>query len=896
MKKLFILTILGSLALSSCSDLDLDGAQAQQIKENAEELFGIIDPNQDWSNVSSGTVSVTADASLKNIAKVQILTESPFFNVQAKVLAEAEATKGQTLTLNYDAPRANTRLIAACVDNKGNYYIKGFNIGEEKVSFKSSSATRTRAAGVTRASSETPDLSAVRLDFNESFMSYNALRTLANYNSWKGKNWENDRLWWHTGSGSSNGWTISNSTIYRSATELSDDEKTNLQDIYNVSLFRDDPNDPNEGKTNRNNLALLREGNAVKFFSNHLVSNGKAPLTLCPIQMASTEAYWCDIYYYYFKADDIPAGTSEADYIKTLPKFKAIDLRDERLAFKAKTKISESKRDENFLRLHEYLLPYFGDASEFTPQVSTLSSFGYTTNGKFYRISNYSGNAKASIPASDHYITYDEDHNKNLKDENTRNIGSQLWQIFTNANDGTMMLYNVGSKKFLWWNDGDYVEFKDIAESSLKNFTVYLTNGSWKPYALEDITKQKVYILSAYKNNCIKALIDKGRALLFKGGKNISGDYQIAREWTFEEYNYPSATAISDLELSLDYFPASRIAPPSASASAIIPNGYRVGFMIRKDNGNKTENVNNNQRGELYGCGELNTEINTFGQFKSAVDLYGMELNDPRMATFTVNGKTYLCFEEGADTQYSDVILEIGGVTTTQVKKAIAEESDVATQDDIIDDEDGEGESGVYMFDDINEEDYTNMPFTMCFEDRPYEADYDMNDVVLRCIRIAKNKLQLSLIATGASDKVEIHGVPGEYSGGGTDLNGKEVHELFGMGDAEGEDRFINTKANEKYKITGIAGTYTVPETMTIPQFLSQIYIVNMSKGGEIHVPKAGQAPFALIIPDDFDYPNEGVSMKNAYEKFRNWANNASQYNEWLYWPEKEKIHENPTK
>ena len=70
MKKLFILTILGSLALSSCSDLDLDGAQAQQIKENAEELFGIIDPNQDWSNVSSGTVSVTADASLKNIAKV----------------------------------------------------------------------------------------------------------------------------------------------------------------------------------------------------------------------------------------------------------------------------------------------------------------------------------------------------------------------------------------------------------------------------------------------------------------------------------------------------------------------------------------------------------------------------------------------------------------------------------------------------------------------------------------------------------------------------------------------------------------------------------------------------------------------------------------------------------
>ena len=869
MKKLFILTILGSLALSSCSDLDLDGAQAQQIKENAEELFGIIDPNQDWSNVSSGTVSVTADASLKNIAKVQILTESPFFNVQAKVLAEAEATKGQTLTLNYDAPRANTRLIAACVDNKGNYYIKGFNIGEEKVSFKSSSATRTRAAGVTRASSETPDLSAVRLDFNESFKSYNALRTLANNNSWKGKNWENDRLWWPTGSLNSNVWTMSNSTIYRSATELSDDERTRLQDIYNVALFRDDPNDPNKGKSNRNNLALLREGNAVKFFSNHLVSNGKAPLTLCPVQMASREAYWCDIYYYYYKTEDVPAGTSEADYIKTLPKFKAIDLNDERKAFKAKTNIDVKDRDENFLRLHEYLLPFYGDANEFKPVIHALSHYGYTTDERFYRIHNISENR-------DHYIT-NADKEHTLNDAYTENVEEQLWQIFTNSDEGKVMFYNVGGKKFLWCDNGR-PEIKDITDIDLEKYTFYIADSNKKPTD----SRTKVYIFTYNKDNSLKS---DANVKLGMGG-STKNQY---REWTFEEYTASTAAAITD-------FTFAYIDPHHATASATIPNGYRVGFMIRKDNGNKTENVDHSQRGELYGCGELNTEINTFGQFKSAVDLYGMELNDPRMATFTVNGKTYLCFEEGADTQYSDVILEIGGVTTTQVKKAIAEESDVATQDDIIDDEDGEGESGVYMFDDINEEDYTNMPFTMCFEDRPYEADYDMNDVVLRCIRMAKNKLQLSLIATGASDKVEIHGVPGEYSGGGTDLNGKEVHELFGMGDAEGEDRFINTKANEKYKITGIAGTYTVPETMTIPQFLSQIYIVNMSKGGEIHVPKAGQAPFALIIPDDFDYPNEGVSMKNAYEKFRNWANNASQYNEWLYWPEKEKIHENPSK
>lgn len=871
MNKFSYFAILGTLTLVSCSDFDLDGQMSQVTKENAENLFGLIDPNQDWSNVSSGTVSVTANASLNNIAKVQILTESPFFNDQAKVLAEADATKGQTVTLNYDAPRANTRLIAACVDNKGNYYIKGFNIGEEKVSFKSTAA-RTRAAGATRASSEIPDLSAVKLDFDESFLSYNALRTLKNYNSWKGKNWDNDRLWWSTGSGSSNGWTIANSTIYRSATDFTDEERTTLRDIYNTSLFRDDPAGYNK---RRDNLALLRQGNAVKFFSNHLVSNGKAPLTLCPIQLASTDAYMCDIYYYYFKTDDIPAGTSEADYIKTLPKFKAIDLNFDREAFRAKTGINIDKRDENFLRLYEYLLPYYGDASEFTKQASTLATYGYTTDGKFYRIHNFSENR-------DHYVT-NADKEHTLYDAYTENVEEQLWQIFTNSDEGRVMFYNVGGKKFLWCNNGR-PEVKDITDKSLEKYTFYIADSDKNPTA----SRTKVYIFTFNKANCLKS---DANVKLGMGG-NTKNQY---REWTFEEYNYPSATAISDFELPEEYFPVTRITPPSKVASAIIPNGYRVGFMIRKDKGDKTKEIGNSKFGCSYGCGELNTELNTYGEFKNAVNNYTMKVNDPRMATFTANGKTYLCFEEGSDTQYSDVILEIGGVTTTQVKKAIAEESDVANQENIIDDEEGEGESGIYMFDDVDEENYTNIPFTMCFEDRPYEADYDMNDVVLRCVRMSKDLLQLSLIATGASDRVEIHGVPGEYSGGGTDLNDKEVHELFGVGDAEGEDRYINTKANQQNKITGIAGTYKVPESMTIPQFLSQIYITNMTKGGDIRVPKKGEAPYALIIPGDFNYPNEGVSINNAYEKFRNWANNASQYNEWLYWSVDEKTHENPS-
>ena len=753
MKRIKYLAILALIGLSSCTQ-EFNYDPTQEIQENAENIFGLIDPNQDWRTTTSGTVTVTANAPLSDIAKVQILTESPFFNDQAKILAEAEVSAGQTVTLSYDAPRSNTRVIAACVDSNGKYYIQGFNIGDEIVSFKSSSTPiATRAAVITRSGSELPNIS---LDFNESFLSYNAERTIKNTGSWANSNWENDRLWQPTGE-SSNGWTLSNSTIYRNATALSEDEATTLQDIFNASLLRDDPQGIN-GR--RNNLDYINKSKVVNYFNNHLVSNGKTALTLSPVQLASTEAFWCDIYYYYYKTEDIPTGTSEADYIKSLPKFKAIDLDDERNAFRKVTTISKDKRDENFLRLHEYLLPFYGNASEFTKttQQSTLKSHGYETDGKFYRISNYSGKSDAKpdpIPASNHYITYG-DNKHNLKDEGDANIEYQLWQVFTNATDNTMMLYNVGSGKFFWWNSGEYVEIKDISENSLKNYTIYITDGAKNPYAFDDITKQKVFILSSAKNNFIKALLDTNRLYLYQGGgTDLGNGKRTAREWTFEDYTDSyngDASPISDFELPIEKFPTVRITPPTKPVSAIIPEGYRIGFMIRKDGGAEANNNDGNsqKQGCLYGFGELNKEINTYGQFFTSVDKYGMEPNSPRIAAFEANGKIYLCFEEGADTQFSDVIVEIGSA----------------------------GEPGVNMFDDVME--VGNQPYTMCFEDRPNIADYDMNDVVLRCVRTSPTTLELTIVATGAQDEVYLNGIEGRCTSD-NDFNNKEVHSLLNV-------------------------------------------------------------------------------------------------------------------
>lgn len=143
-------------------------------------------------------------------------------------------------------------------------------------------------------------------------------------------------MWQLTSSGNPNGWTVSNSTIRRNATALSPTEEATLQDIFDAALGRYD----SVGKP-QNNLQLIKESSRVRLYGNHLISTGEAAITLSPVQAASTEAYWCDIYYYYYRTEDIPGGTSEADYIKTLPKFKAIDVNDVREAINAVTKKRE---------------------------------------------------------------------------------------------------------------------------------------------------------------------------------------------------------------------------------------------------------------------------------------------------------------------------------------------------------------------------------------------------------------------------------------------------------------------------------------------------------------------------------------------------------------------------
>ena len=845
MKKITNWSVIALLTLSSCAE-EFNYDPTKEINENAQNIFGIIDPNQDWHTYTSGTVSITANADLQDITKVQILTQSPFFNENAMVLAEADITAGQTVTLNFDAPRGSETLIAACVDSKGRHYIKPFDVSSSQVSFASTAA---KARAYTRADAGI-DVSHLTLDADSTTWSINAARainskiiTTANESQslgvirgkvdlWLNSNWENERIWQlSTTSTMSNGWSVVNGTVVRNIDAITADESSKLKAIFDTWLSRK----KNKDGTRVDNLAPIRTSSAVTLFNSHLTSDG-LPITIIPVQMASSDLPHCDLFYYYYNPQTVPSGMSLADYIKQLPKFKALPCEYTKAA-------SGVSKVEDFFKVHEYLLPFYGD---FTVGKTTIYPSGV------FRIRNV---GKTNANHND-YLTYlnNDTYNGNKLAKayasNNANIANQLWQIYELGND-TCLFYNIGSKKFFTSTGKDYVNenngwgtiFTDVP-LFVKEEPFYVTdNGDGTKRIWRDETRTDI-VGATNKSDNSRVATNKS-----------TNDGQFIN-WVFEPYTNTEGIDIpASIEIEAD--PVDH-----AAVSDCIPEGYQVGFMLRKaltprSSSTRMGYMRAPKNGCTFGYGELNRCINNFpDHFSSAKTTYGMHDDDTRIAMFNANNKTYLAFEDGSDTNFSDLIIEVTG------------------------------KSGK-MFDDVQE--VEDMPYTMCFEDRPQVADYDMNDVVLRCVRLSSNQLQLSLIATGAQDQVHIFGIDGSLVSG-TDLNGKEVHEIFGVPTST----YVNTQPSSSV-IASRSAVYQVSESTSIPQFLSKIYIKNISQGGnEIHVPKKGVPPYALIIPGDFDYPIEQTSIINAYTAFRQWANNAYNYGAWLDSYVASKIYTNP--
>lgn len=844
----FIATLVGMIAFTGCQRFDFDEARNEAIRQNATNIFGEIDPNQDWNSSISGSVTITADAPLYDVVSVQILTESPFLNDDARVVAEAKAQKGQAVTLNYDVLNSYETLVAACVDSKGHYYITPFKVTDSQVSFLGTATTRaarrTAATGV-------PNASLIKLELNNSEQSYNAKHAINKESGWENSGWENDRLWNISNVADlGNGWKMdlkwsdgkTNSTdfhIYREVDELSATEEAELKAIFNTTLFRRELNEKGQYVKVKNNIDRIRKSTQVTLYNNHLISDGKNAITITPVMMPSTDIRPAQVYYYYFNPDDIPAGMSESEYIKQLPKFKAIQCSHASKEAERRGKVvGNMNADNDFFRIYEYILPYFGDVADFMPKTVNTSSLSAVADPTIYRIRNKALN-------QEYYMTYTGNANQMAKKYNDTdaNVANQLWQKFT-LSDGRVMLYNVGTKSFMQWGNG--ITILSNIYTNDKYLTFYIKGE---------------YIWKSDNSQVLKLNEKNDGNIYVSPDKNTQNDW---RKWIFEEYTGGNIAAVTNVDLT-----KSSEKETYTAVSTVIPAGYKVGLMLR----------NNLYPGELYSDGQLNVLTNRYIQnFKNAL-ANGMYEDDTRMAIFTANGKTYITFEDGSDTNYSDLILELGGFDTEVVTEEIVsiKNSGTSTSTSLY------TSNGVQNSQLYDETEVPGASYMLLFEDRPTSADYDMNDVVLRCQRYHDDPscVRLSLVAAGGTDNVIIRGIEGTLvKNKGFELNNEEVHELFGVAKATGYDRIVNTM-DGKQTIDPCSGVYRIPDGMTIPQFLANIYIENQTTGEVVRVAKTGESPWAIIMPRDFQYPKERQSITAAYQEFLDWARNATGHQDW---------------
>ena len=657
MKRKALFYVLAAFAFAGCSNYEdkLEESQQQYQQQsaidNAKKVFGTIDPNQDWNSINSSSITITANANLDDIVKVQVLTESPFFNEDAKVLCEAEAKNGDVVTLRYEAPNCYTQLVAACINKKGVYHIQVFNTTDTSVKFSSAAARETRAVATEAPSFTSIILKAPKKSFNAMRAQMGESCTIGGnkYTEWANSGWDNELMWDPAdGQTFDNGWKMDTKkdmgTIYRDIDGFAEGEEANVRAIINEFLVKKS-SDKYSVNGRKNNIRLIRNSKYFTLNNNYLYTDGLNPITLIPIQTWTTEFKWNHIYYYYYKSSDVPSGMSEADYIKTLPKYKAIQVE--------RVMSSTDAQNGKLVRDKEFLLPYYKE----TPH---------------------------------------------------------------------------------------------------------------------------------------------------------EGEVQ---------------------------------------ASAIFPAGYKVGFLNMKHQANNND-PSNYVNGCVYGDGRLNFAVNHIkGHYNSAIDKTlggsseeGMQFEDPRIALFTANSKTYMCFEDGADCNFCDMIFEVGGGIDEQLEETPEPEAEA---------------------------------YTMCFEDRPQTADYDLNDVVLRCVRRSNTELQLTLVATGADDDVVIRGAEGwQY-------NNQEVHAIFHatQPDQNGH-RFVNTIKGGTH-IDVMSGFVTVKEGTTIQEYLRNIYIENTTTGKTVRLAGQGEYPYAIIVPQEFCYAEECTPITEAYENFLSWAQNAKSSKDW---------------
>lgn len=618
MKKVYLLSSIAltmCLMLTSCNkeEFEQQPTEAEAVTI-AEEVFGFtIDPNQDWSMTQSSSIDVTANAGIE-ANEVLILDGIPYAGKQANILGQATVKEGQTVTVNYVAPKTIKSIYVACRNAEKKYRFVNVEIGTKAVSF----VKTTRGVGSNRAEVASPSVSEVGYTFNSELAQswvgvvaaeatgtdgVSTFNFMGSFIPWKGS-----------------GWTDKYYQINASVVDsnISDEEATELANIIKTEIP--------EGE---NNLSK-----AVS--TGYSITTTGGPVTLTPIFKNSNSGD--KISYYYYPANTTPTVAE----IKAMKKYTIGQMADpvtcntDNYSFYKKT-FSLVYEDED------------GNVSYDFPENMVINFIiSNTWIGKTQKdiyvsggITTTSGGSSTQLTSIDKWTaSYNQSFNTGTY-EACPNHQAQM------EFGGT------------WVNDKPFVFNKDYAIDGYQ----YYTEGNGTNGDIDD-GGSTMYTIWPYFTGVIRV------AVVLNSGKPF---YIYDNGVPMEGYN--GITVSEKYYGTFDFnAQAGHTYKVLCTGSKLGFYGYEC-FTVQQGSGSGsgTTTVSDVVTKEIdcyqdyYGDGRMNVEVHQSGDWGFAYPYpTPSSITDPKTphcAIYEFAGRTFVGFEDWLDFDYNDVIYEITGAT-----------------------------------------------------------------------------------------------------------------------------------------------------------------------------------------------------------------------------------------
>ncbi len=329
-----------------------------------------------------------------------------------------------------------------------------------------------------------------------------------------------------------------------------------------------------------------------------------------------------------------------------------------------------------------------------------------------------------------------------------------------------------------------------------------------------------------------------------------------------------------------------------------VPTGYRLGFYL-KAGSKQTDQINNLRelgvpekyynisQGLCFSGADLNTRVSRY-PFRSVIKRYDgytfMGLDDsPGGGDFDCNDVSFGLTAGNGGSLPGVLLPGVKDLDTNEYYNSDGTKTEVPKDsyvqnviegrepDDFGTTESGEEEQEVIPS--VND-----LPaWTFGFEDMGTTGDFDFNDVVLKVVPNTANRAKVYLCATGGSLEAELH-----YEGPSGDIYFGSIHQYM--------PKLTNTNGKITQAPVSV-GEVSWPDGFTMPTDAYRFYIT--VKGERINVnPTPGQAPKAICVQGDWQWPLENTSLVTAYSMLTKWATNINDagVRDWYKHPNKAKV------